>query len=345
MLSNNKRLSTLVFLFICNTPLVFAETLQEAWKQAIENNHRIKSAKAATNASRQQLFSAQGQRLPELNIGGGYTQLSATPEVTTDVDGQAAQFPTGQDSSGKAEAIVTLPVYTGGRISHDIGAAEASLRAAQSSEAASVQDIKMQVAQAFIKVLRAESAVHVAQSHVDSLAAHEQDVKNLHAQGMVARNDLLSAQVELANARQHAVLASNQLDVARSFYNQLLNRPLSQSVVLVQVQPDVPKGKLVVLSQQALQQRPELVTLTRQIESLQQQAKGIHSGLLPQLAINGGYQYQENRYQVHEGMWMVNVGMQWKLFYGSTRHKSDAIVAQAEAIREQREDLRTRIAL
>ena len=39
-------------------------------------------------------------------------------------------------------------------------------------------------------------------------------------------------------------------------------------------------------------------------------------------------------------LWMVNVGVQWKLFDGSIRHSSDAITRQAISLKEQRDDLR-----
>ncbi len=334
-----------ICLIVFDNPAAGAETLEQAWQLAIENNHRIKSAKAATGASTQQLFSAQGQRFPEVKINGGYTQLSETPAIQTDLLGLSAEFPTGQAGSGNAKAIVSVPVYTGGRISHNISAAEAALQAAKQNEMTSVQDIKMQVTEAYINVLRAESAKQVAQSHIDSLEAHTLDVTNLYEQDMVARNDLLSAQVELANARQRIVQVSNQLDIASSLYNRLLDRPLAHPLALADLQPALPEGELLQLSRSALQHRPELALFSRQIESLEQQAKSTKSDLLPQLTVNGGYQYQQNRYQVHEGMWMVNVGMEWKLFDGSTRHKSNAIIAQALELKEQRDDLRSRITM
>ena len=66
---------------------------------------------------------------------------------------------------------------------------------------------------------------------------------------------------------------------------------------------------------------------------------------MPQVAVNGGYQYQENRYQAFEGLWLVNVGMQWKVFDGSTSHSSDAISRQAISLKEQRDDLTSKISL
>ncbi|MDD5410156.1 MAG: hypothetical protein PHF31_01875 [Methylobacter sp.] len=37
-------------------------------------------------------------------------------------------------------------------------------------------------------------------------------------------------------------------------------------------------------------------------------------------------------------MWMAKVGMDWKIFDGSSRHRSDAITRQAISLKEQRDD-------
>ncbi|MGR9014015.1 MAG: TolC family protein [Gammaproteobacteria bacterium] len=337
--------------YLIGTLMVFvatatcAETLEDAWDSAIHNNHRIKSAKADTNASEQQLQSAQGQRLPDLNVSSGYTQYSETPTAKTQIAGQTAKFAMSQPGSVKAQAIASIPIFTSGRISHNIDAAEAALQAVQSNETTSVLNIKMQVAEAYIAVLRMESALQVALSHVDTLELHLKDVNNLFDQGMVARNDVLAANVELANAQQLVVQANNQLDIGRARYNQLLDRNLADAVKLTHQFPNAPQGTLNELSSNAIKQRPELVALAQQIESLGQQAQSVKAGLLPQVAINGGYQYQENRYQAFEGMWMANVGMEWKLFDGSSGHRSDALTRQAISLKEQRDDLSSMIAL
>ncbi|MCK9636149.1 MAG: TolC family protein [Methylobacter tundripaludum] len=322
-----------------------AETLEDAWSSAINNNHQIKAAKADTSASEQQLHSAEGQRLPDLNVSSSYTQLSETPAAKTQISGQTTTFNMSQPGSVKAQAMASVPIFTSGRISHNINAAEASLQAVQSNETTSVLNIKMQVAEAYIAVLRMESALQVALSHVDALELHMKDVNNLFDQGMVARNDVLTVNVELANARQLVVQASNQLDIAKARYNQLLDRNLADEVKLAHQFPETPQGTLNELSGNALKQRPELVTLAQQIESLEQQAQSVKAALLPQVAVNGGYQYQENRYQAFEGMWTANVGMDWKIFDGSSGHRSDALTRQAISLKEQRDDLSSMIGL
>ena len=322
-----------------------AETIEDAWRIAIDNNHQIKSAQADTSASEQQLYSAQGQRLPELNVGSGYTQLNETPAAKANCAGQSAQFNTSQAGSVKAQAIASLPLFTSGRISHSINAAEAALEAAQHNEVSSVLAIKMQVAEVYVSVLRLESALQVSQTHVDSLASHDKDVKNLYDQGVVAKNDWLAAHVELANAHQLVVQATSFLDIAKAHYNQLLDRELTEAVRLAPQFPTMPEGTLLQLSNSSQTQRPELLVLGEQIEALEQQAKSVKAGSLPQVSLNGGYQYQENRYQAFQGLWMVNVGVQWKIFDGSIRHNSDALIRQAISLKEQRDDLSSLISL
>ena len=322
-----------------------AETLEQAWSLAIANNHLLKSAKAITNASEHQLYSAQGQRLPELNIGGGYSQNDKLSIIRTQINGQGPDLDLNVVQRGRAnaQAMLSVPVFTSGRISRNIDAAEASLQAMQNNELATVLDIKMRVAEAYIAVLRAESSVQVAQSHVDSLAAHNQDVNNLFTQKIVARNDLLSSNVELANAKQRVVQALNQLDAFQSLYNQLLDRPLATKVELIPIFPAIPAGGLAELSEQAGINRPELAMLSRQIESLEQHAKSVKAEILPQISVDGGFRYQENRYQVNQGLWLASVNMEWRLFDGTTRHKSNAVIRQAIALKDEFNDLRSQI--
>jgi outer membrane protein TolC len=119
---------------------------------------------------------------------------------------------------------------------------------------------------------------------------------------------------------------------------------LDDPVELEEKFPEQPAGTPEELNAQALTQRSELNALAKQITALQEQAHSMRAGLLPQVAVNGGYQYQENRYMAFEGMWMVNVGMEWKLDAG-TPHQSKALHRQAMALQEQLDDMAGMIGL
>jgi len=331
-----------VFLLIVTTTDAFAETLQQAWDVALEVDHSLKAVRENTAAAAQQLESAKATRLPGVSLEAGYTALDNAPVSKANF----GQFPVGEKSSLSYKATATLPLYTSGRISSDIDAVDASFRATRAQESSKTLDLKLKVAEAFVGVLRAAGGLEVANSHVASLKAHAGDVENLHEQGMVSRNDLLAAQVTLADAQQEAIKAENALDIAKSVYNRLLGRPLNQVVALDDLQPESFDEPLEILTERANRQRHELLALQDQTRALRHQAASIRAETGPQLALSGGYGFQENQYQVHEGQWSVNVGVQWKIFDGGViRHKASASERQAVALQEHHDDLASNVAL
>ena len=104
------------------------------------------------------------------------------------------------DQFWAGRVTATLPLFTSGRIRHGVDAAKASWKAAEAEERSETLDLKLGVADAYVKALRATRAVRVADSNVSSLASHSQNVSNLFAKGFVARNDLLASQVVLSEA-------------------------------------------------------------------------------------------------------------------------------------------------
>ena len=323
-----------------------AESLQQAWDTALAVDRGLKASHEGTAAAASLLEAAKSARLPNVALEAGYTALNETPAVQVHLLGQSLQMPLAQRESTAYKAMATLPLYTGGRITRGIDAATAGLEAARLGETADGQNVKLRVADAYVSVLRATRMLNVAQSHVTSLEAHARDVENLHAQGMLAKTDLLSVRVALADANQRKLQVANGLDLARAAYNRLLGRPLDQSVSLDDLSPEMTQTQFSVLSERALSQRSELAALARQIETMHHQAAAVLGETAPQVALSGGYGYQENRYQVHPGQWMVTLGAKWNLFDGGvTGHRASAVERQAAALSEQRDELASLIAL
>ncbi|ABE47410.1 TolC family protein [Polaromonas sp. JS666] len=323
-----------------------AESLQQAWDTALTVDRGLKASRESSAAAASLLEAAKSARLPNVALEAGYTALGETPAAKVDFFGQSLQMPLAQKGSAAYRAMATLPLYTGGRITRGIDAATASLDAARLGESADTQNLKLRVADAYVNVLRASRMLKVTESHVASLQAHARDVGNLHEQGMVAKSDLLSVQVALADARQRHLQVANGLDLARAAYNRLLGRPLEQPVALDDLSPEATQEPLPALSERALAQRSELAALAQQIEAMRHQAAAVRGETAPQVALSGGYGYQENRYQVHPGQWMITLGAKWNLFDGGVvGHRANAVERQAAALTEQRDELASVIAL
>ena len=328
--------------------LACPETIEQAWEVALGADHSLRAAHRTTESAEERLGAARSQRLPTLAVHGGYSAKD-NPSIVNISElnlPPAEQFQADEKTSYSYGASVSVPLYTSGRISHGIDATNYSVEAAQFEQARTIQDLKMNVAEAYVGVLRARHARTVAASQVKSLRSHARVTENLFKQGLTDKNASLSAQVVLANARQQALQAQNGVDIANATYNRLLGRPLGQAVAPEELQMAVTDGDLQDLTRRAIQQRPALLALSRQVLALREQSAAKRSARGPQAALSGGYDYTENDFQVNEGVWSVNVGLKWKLFDGgSTSHQSAAISRKADALLESRVDLESKVAL
>lgn len=322
-----------------------AETLDEAWRIALAGDHSVKSAHATTTSARQRVDAAASNRLPSLTLEAGYSAKTDPSAVDVSEFGLPAEaFQVDEKQSASYAANVAVPLYTSGRIHNRIEAADSQAQAAQLDESAVLQALKLQVAQAYIAVLRAQQDKIVADSQVDSLAAHAAETDSLFKQGLTDRNAVLSARVTLADARQQVIQAQNRVDIALSAYNRLLQRPLDTGVSLEDPTPQNPPGPLPELIDRALAQRPEILSLTRQVDALHHRSAAERATNRPQLTLNGGYRYDQNKFQVNEGIWAVGVNLKWNAFDGGrSRYDSSAIAQQASALTESLADQRSKL--
>ena len=150
----------------------------------------------------------------------------------------------------------------------------------------------------------------------------------------------------MADAQQQALDANNKLEMARAAYNRALGRDLAAPVHLAELQDNGARSDYEGLTALALQQRPELSTLSAQARALQQQAASERAKNGPQVQLQGGYLYQEDRYVNPNGVAGVLLGVQWNaLDMGRVRNEANALAQKAEAVTRMRRDAESMIAL
>ncbi len=339
-------LSLLGTLFLISSA-VFAETLEDAWKTALTADQRLQASHKNVESSRQTLSAATAERLPALAIECGYTVLNHAPAASiNNPQFPIKQFPTAEDKSLSYKTMLSIPLFTSGRISNGIDAARSGLNTAVQDEIKTVLDVKLSVADAYIGILRAKRGVEVADSNVATLSAHAKDVSNFYEQGMITKNDLLASQVSLADARQRLTQSLNTLNIANASYNRLVGRPLDQKVNIDDLSAEPVKPNIEDLTSKALTTRPELIALSEQAQALRFQAAGLSSSTWPQLALSGGFNYQQNKYQVFQDLWSATLGLKWDIFDGGVaRHNANALIQKAGSLINLRNDAESIIAL
>ncbi len=326
------------------------ETLDEAWALALQQDHSLAAARSQAEAAGFEAQAARAQRWPTLAVGGSYTQLDDSPAFDFSFTGLPITPPElfKDDKFMTGSATVTVPLFTSGRISSSIAAAEARERGVGAQVSAATSDVKLAVADAYVGVLRARKAHGVATSNVQTLEALTRDTTSMFERELVPKNELLAVQVALANARQNELRAANAEEVAAAAYNRRLGAPLDRQVELSEtlavpadLSQDLPE-----LVEQAKSRRTELAAFDAQAEAYGQLARTERSRVLPQVALSGGYQYLENQFLDDDTVGMAGIGVQWAMFDGGqSRKRAAALDRNRRATEQQRADASSQIEL
>ena len=327
-----------------------AETLADAWALALANDRGFAAVRNQAEAAGYEASAARAQRWPTLAVGGAYTRVDDAPAFDFSFTGLPVVAPElfGGDDFATGTATISVPLFTGGRISSSIAAAEARGRGADALARGAEQDLKLAVAEGYVGVLRARKALAVAESNVATLESLAHDIGAMFERELVPKNDLLAVQVALADARQDRLKASNAAEIALAAYNRRLGEPLVRPAGLVEVLPEPPglPSELDALVGEALERRPELDALDEQARAYGQLAKTERARVLPQVSLNGGYHYLENDFLDDEEFAAAGIGVQWALFDGGqSRKRAAALERSRRAAQDQRADAASLIAL
>jgi outer membrane protein TolC len=327
-----------------------AETLDDAWNDALMADPALRAAQARERAANADLDAARADRRPSVAATTSVTRWRTVPAFDFAALGVPTALPLFAGRTSKmAGAQLTVPLYTGGALGAAVTAAGAAHTARAQAAGALAQDVKLAVAAAYVGVLRAQSALGVAAANRASLETHAREVEDMQRTGQVPRNDALAAAVALADARQRELAAGNELDVARAVYNKRLGRDLAAAVQLeesIAVDPGVAGRPLEELLSTAHMRRSELEGLDAVAAGLEARAAVARAERLPQISLQGGYTRLDNEVLNRDDFWSVGVSVSWKLFdAGRSRAATVSLAEQSAAAADERADLATAIEL
>lgn len=328
-----------------------AETLEQAWSLAIARDRALAAASSDLEGAKATEQAARGARWPSFDATAGYTRLDASP--TLDVVTPAFVFRSGpifnRDEFVAGTVQMRLPLYTGGQVSAVIDAAHGRWVSAAEDEHATASRLKLEVAEAYVEVLRARRFLGATIASVDSLTAHAADVQHMMERDLVPKSDLLAARVTLADAEQTRVRAVNTADSAQADYNRRLGEPQERPVELdgsIPADASLAGTALAVLVQRAQQSRSELKAQAARAGALESQARAETGKRLPQLGLTAAYTHLDNTVLDRENVATVGIGITWSLFDGGqARNRAAALRSASHAAQSRVEDLRSRIEL
>jgi len=129
-------------------------------------------------------------------------------------------------------ASFTQPIFTGFSLLRQYNIAGLGLDAAKNEERLVRQDIIFAAKNIYFELLRTQKLLKIAKETITQISSQKEVAENYYQVGMTPLNDLLQAQVELANAKQEQIIARNNMDNTESDFNTLLRRPIDAPVAI-----------------------------------------------------------------------------------------------------------------
>jgi outer membrane protein TolC len=207
-------------------------------------------------------------------------------------------------------------------------------------------DIFLNVCKGYFTTLRAQKLEVVATQDVADLQAHLKIARDQYEFGVVTYNDVLQAQVSLADAQQRLIVAQTDTINIRSALNKVLAIPVSAPTVLKDEKLETRPWKLEEATDAALKQRSDLKASTDRITQQEKVVTQTKSKFFPRLYAQAGLQYQQNEFMLHDTQWFGIFGMQWTLFSGlDTQAQVSQARLKVNQLREQHKDLDDQVRL
>jgi outer membrane protein len=265
-------------------------TLEESIKIATERSLALHSAVVGVTGSEYRRKEAITNFLPLWTGQYSYTKWSF-PSFIGNLGGNLAGL-TSSSNSNVYNFSTTLnqPLFTGGLNLATYRLAKEGVDLSKTSVETTKRDIVLQVRVGYFTILRAEKFLAVAEQQVKNFEAQLDVTKAFFDVGIVPKNDVLLAEVNLANAKQQQVKAANDLDTAKASFNILLRREINTPFEV----EDILAYKAFPLSleqslEEALRQRAEIKAAQLNIDQAKENVNLVRSGFFPTIGVIGNY--------------------------------------------------------
>jgi outer membrane protein len=208
------------------------------------------------------------------------------------------------------------------------------------------RDLAYQVSEAYYRILQAKRMAEVAQKSVEQIEAQVRKADTFFARGVVAKNDVLRANLGLAAAKQRLIQMNGNVTLARGRLATLLGRSPDSDLDVATVEPPTHETNRVIVTQaedEAVANRFELKEIDARIRQAEANVRLAKSKMLPQVNAIANYSRSPGSVLQSKESWFIGATASWDVWEGGSTYRgigeAKAKMQQALAARRKAADL------
>lgn len=348
------RLSMAVLAMIFFSSTVTAQqakplTLNEAVALSLKNNKSLKTDQARLDEAAAAVKEAKEKKLPGAGVSGAYMRLnSANIDMKSKSSGQPSQPGSEQPSANQAMygiLNITQPLYSGGKIRYGIQSAQYLEKATQLDAAYDKDAVIQNTLEAYANLFKAGTAVTLVKENLAQNKQRVKDLENLEKNGLLARNDLLKAQLQESAVELNLLDAENNRQMANLNMVIMLGLPDGTDLLLDTngISKKEDSRSISDFEQAAFTNRKDKAALGYRLKAAETGVKIANAEKLPSFNLTGGYIAANiphiisitNAVNIGIGV-SYNIASLWKS--GSKIKQAEAKVKQVELVQSMMDD-------
>jgi len=322
-------------------PARAAETLSlsEAIEMAEKKSFGVESSAYDSAAAMYNYRAARSMRYPSLALAARSSYVDNVPEIGF-APGSTMEL--GTEDIYQADFTLSLPLYTGGRISSQIKINSENLRAGTFALEAERLKSAYDSRRAYLHVLLAEAGVLAAEASLERVDIIRRDVHSLYDSGLADSIDIL--ETELAHEKTQLAVDEKRTSAANSMINLALILALPPDTELKLTEKITPpRGEISKTDESVQIDRAELKMLDSRIRAADYLSRLNSAEYFPTVSGFAGYSYgKPNRDFFNadwEDYWVAGLTLNWSLnLGGKTSHNINSVKQTAKSTRMLRND-------
>ncbi|MEN9569705.1 MAG: hypothetical protein RL172_936 [Bacteroidota bacterium] len=267
-------------------------TLQQAVQLTLAYSKTLQSNQVKIQEAAAAVTEAYEKKLPDAAISGAYMYLPIQPNIHLKTGGDSAT--TGGPKVNQLAygmANISLPLFAGGRIKYGIESAKYLEQAIKLDAENDRELVILNVVNACINLYKAHTAIGLVKENLAQAKQRVKDFTSLEKNGLLARNDLMKAELQASTIELALLDAETSYKLACVNINLMMGLPEQTELVPDKTGLALPENipSFDNYEQDALQNRKDKKALATRQQAAQVGIKSATSNYYPSLALTGGY--------------------------------------------------------